>query len=419
MKIIQVISNISGTGATAYFMTLHHALKELGHDVCVYQFSNMDSLSFGTNDLTIVHKEFNQETYDELNSADIILIEGLPHKKESQEYKDAYLDMIQYHIKTKKALFIHSHIYASWTRANYSKRIATKDFLLSIDKICGFTPENQVMKKFASIIGKEELEKRFVHILLPHNFSKDLWIDAKDKHKKITYLGRLVRLKDPERLIEMSGDLWDNNWQIEMRGVVRSIGALGFKNLCYKWDEENQVMTNEPSELTCFVTGKTKEKYNVDPEDKNCINLTTNDKQIFVFGRYELKDGLEVMSHHSFGVDFFNLPTDVYGDTIEYAIYDIVNCGTIPVLDEDMAKDIHLYKNGKRIDKTLFSENAGIFVKKDLSNVNEAIEKMNYLYDNKEEYDKFRNNCYEIYKEFADPIEITKNLIEDIKNGRS
>lgn len=414
MKIIQVISNISGTGASAYFMTLHQALKNQGHDVAIYQFSNMDSLSFSLGELNMYHKEFVQETYDEMNAADLILVEGLPHKKESQEYKDAYCDMLQYHVKTKKALFIHSHIYMSWAHANYTQRIASKDFLLSMDKICGFTLDNNTLKKFASVIGKEEMEKRFVHLLLPHIFSKDLWLPVSEKTKKISYLGRLVRLKDPERLIEMRNPLWDNGWQIEMRGVVRSIGALSFKNLCFKWDEETNTATKEPSDATCFISGKVKEKYGLNKKDEVCNDLNTTDRKIFCFGRYKLEDGLNAMAHQAFGVDFFNLPTHAYGDTIEYAIYDIVNCGTIPVLDEDMAKNIHLYENGKQIEKTLYSENAGIFVKSDLSNVNEAIKQMNYLYENPTEYDKFRENCYDVYKNFADPDWIVKNLIDDI-----
>ena len=120
------------------------------------------------------------------------------------------------------------------------------------------------------------------------------------------------------------------------------------------------------------------------------------------------------MAMQSFGVDFFNLSTHAYGDTIEYAIYDIVNCGTIPVLDEEMGKHIHLYENGKRIDKTLYSENAGIFIKADLSNLNEAIQQMNELYNDKSKYEAFRENCFNVYKEFANPEWIVNNLLSDI-----
>lgn len=414
MKIIQVISNISGTGATAYLMTLHRALRDQGHDVAIYQFSNMEALSFGSDDINMVHKEFNEETYAELNAADMIFVEGLPHKKESQEYKDAYCDMLQYYVKTIKTLFIHSHIYVSWAHANYTKRVASKEFLLSMDKICSFSIESNTIKKFASIIGQDEIEKRFIRMFHPHVFSKDLWIPANEKTKKVSYFGRLVRLKDPERLIEMRDPLWDNGWQIEMRGVVRSIGALGFKNLCFKWNEETNEPTQEKSDVTCFLTGKLKEEYGLDKKDEICNDLNTTERKIFVFGRYKLEDGLNVMSRQSFGVDFYNLSTQIYGDAVEYAIYDIVNCGTIPLLDEDMAKRVHVFVDGECIDKTLYSENAGIFVKSDLSNVNEAIEKMNKLYENPYEYERYRTNCYNIYKQLADPKWIIKRLVNDV-----
>ena len=413
MKIIQVLSNLSGTGQDAYIIALHNELVRQGHDVKMFHFSNNDTISFDISALNLYHKEFCQETYNEMNQADVILINGLVHKKEEQKYQDAYLDMLQYHVTTRKVLFIHSHIYNSWSRANYTQRIVTKEFLCAMDKICGFTPDNLVMKKFISVMGQEEFDKRFVHLLLPHVFNKDLWVDVNKKQKKISYLGRLVRLKDPERLIDMRNELWDNGWQIEMRGVVRSIGALSFRNLCFKYDEDGN-MTKEPSDATLFLTGKLKEKYGLNKKDEVCIGLNSTDRKIFVFGRYQLADGLKAMAMQSFGVDFFNLSTHAYGDTIEYAIYDIVNCGTIPVLDEEMGKHIHLYENGKRIDKTLYSENAGIFIKSDLSNLNEAIQQMNELYNDKSKYEAFRENCFNVYKEFANPEWIVNNLLSDI-----
>lgn len=414
MRIIQVISNISGTGATAYLMTLHRALRDQGHDVTIYQFSNMEALSFDDKDINIVHKEFCEETYEEMNAADILLVEGLPHKKETLEYIHTYCDMLEYEVSAPKVLFIHSHIYTSWSKANFGARVASKEFLLSMDKICSFSPESNTMKKFATIIGEEELRKRFIRMFHPYEFSKERWIPADQKHKKISYFGRLVRLKDPERLIEMRDPLWDNGWQIEMRGVVRTIGALSFKNLVLKWDEETDEPTTEKSDVTCFMTGIKKASYGLNKKDEICIDLKSDDRKIFVFGRYQLQDGLVAIAHQAFGVDFYNLATQIYGDAVEYAIYDIINCGTIPVLDEDMAKQVHIFKDGKETEDTLYSTNAGIFVKKDLSNVDEAVKKMNYLYDNPEEYEKYRNNCYEIYKTIADANWIIPRLISDI-----
>ena len=259
MKIIQVLSNFSGTGQDAYLISLYHELVRQGHDVKMFYFSGKDIFSFDVSTINLFHKDFCQETYDEMNDADIVLINGLPHKKEDKSYRDAYLDMLQYHVTTRKVLFIHSHIYNSWSRANYIERLVTKDFLCSIDKICSFAPESLVMKKFAITMGKDEFDKRFIHLFHPYVFNKNLWVDAKNKQKKISYLGRLVKLKDPERLIDMRNELWDNGWQVEMRGVVRSIGALGFRNLCFNFDE-NGKMTKEPSDATVFMTGIKKAK---------------------------------------------------------------------------------------------------------------------------------------------------------------
>ena len=417
MKIIQIISNYSGTGATAYLIALHNELCNQGHDTQIFHFGNCDTISFDTISLNVIHKEINQATFNEINAADIVLINGLPHKKENKEYQLAYIDMLQNKIKIKKALFLHSHYYRSWVSANCANEIMNKEFLMSMNKICGFVTYNEVLNKIENIIGKDELDKRFVHILLPNVFDKSLWIDANEKQKKISYFGRLVGFKDPERFIEMRDNLWNNGWQMEMRGVVRSIGALQFKNLCRKFDEFGK-MTNEPSDATLFMTGKLKEKYGCDKKDELCLNLNSNERKIFVFGRYHVNDGMKVMAQQAFGVDFFNLKNNAYGDTVEYAIYDIIKCGTIPVLDLDMAKQVHLYDdNGNRLDKTLYDVNAGIFIKKDLSNVQEAIQQMNDLYNDKSKYDEFRENCYNIYKEFANPNRIVKILIDDIMRG--
>ena len=413
MKIIQVLSNFSGTGQDAYLISLYHELVRQGHDVKMFYFSGKDIFSFDVSTINLFHKDFCQETYDEMNDADIVLINGLPHKKEDKSYRDAYLDMLQYHVTTRKVLFIHSHIYNSWSRANYTERLVTKDFLCSIDKICSFAPESLVMKKFAITMGKDEFDKRFIHLFHPYVFNKNLWVDAKNKQKKISYLGRLVKLKDPERLIDMRNELWDNGWQVEMRGVVRSIGALAFRNLCFNFDE-NGKMTKEPSDATVFMTGIKKAEYGLDKKDKVCTDLNSTDRKIFVFGRYQLADGLKAMSMQSFGVDFYNLKSHAYGDAVEYAIYDIVNCGTIPVLDKEMAKHVHLYKDGKSTNRTLYSENAGIFVASDLSNVNEVVQQMNELFNDKSKYDTFRENCFNVYKELANPNWIIKRLISDI-----
>lgn len=416
MKIIQVISNVTGSGASIYFITLHKALRELGHDVSVYQFSNMDSLSFKMDGVNFYHKEFCQETYDEMNSADYILVEGLPNSKEEQEYKDKYVDMLIKHTSTPKALFIHSHIYMSWCHSNYTKRLMTKEFLLAMNKFCSFDIESTVISKMASIIGKDEMKKRFVHFLHPYYFDKELWLDKSEKQKKISYFGRLVRIKDPERFIEARDTLWDYGWQMEMRGVVRSIGALSFKNFTHNWDYEKNMPSTEKSDVTCFLTGIIKEQYGLDKNDRMCIDLNTSDRKIFAFGRYDYNEGMEVMRHHSFGVDFYCLDNKLYGDNVEYVIFDFVKFGTIPVIDTDMAKLVHLYKDGKRTEDTLYSLNAGIFVNKDLSNIEEATKQMCYLYDNNDAYDKFRENCYNVYKQMADPIETTKYLLNGLLN---
>ena len=78
MKIIQVLSNFSGTGQDAYLISLYHELVRQGHDVKMFYFSGKDIFSFDVSTINLLHKDFCQETYDEMNDDDIVLINGLP-----------------------------------------------------------------------------------------------------------------------------------------------------------------------------------------------------------------------------------------------------------------------------------------------------------------------------------------------------
>lgn len=417
MNISIVISNVSGGGLGCYNKLLYKTLLSLGHDVKFYYFSDNSQFNNFSNydNVEFIKGEFTDKYYNEINKSDYIFVGSICIKQEDEDYQNKYFDMLMNKFTAKKIFFIHNRQYRGFISA-YPKFAISKEFITSFHKIVTFDKNDEVWVKFTALFGEEALKDKFVHLELLYNFdeNKRLWKDVSDKDRRVSYFGRCVKIKDPERLLEMSPKLFENNWMTEMRGITRSIGVVSFKNLIYHWDPVTNKQTTEKSKITEFFDKTYKEKHNIDKHCKYLTKYAHTNKTCLIFPEYNIDEGMEALSYQCYGCNFFNLKGHPYGDTVEFTIYDIVNAGVIPLLDYDMGQHVHVYKNGVRTDKTIFDLNAGIFVKDDLSNLDEVIEKLNFLYDNPEEYNKFRNNCLEIYKEHSNPENAIKNLLNNI-----
>ena len=104
-----------------------------------------------------------------------------------------------------------------------------------------------------------------------------------------------------------------------------------------------------------------------------------------------------------------------YGDDMEYAVFEMIQMGTIPMLDWNAGNACHMYdENTVRTNESMLELGVGIFLKKDLSNIDECIAQMNELMDDPVKYDEMRNKIYDAFVANCNPKSITNKLIEDI-----
>ena len=416
MKIIQIIANISGGGMTKYICELNKSLQLVGADIKIWRFlidKEFNSDMIDSENIIIEDKTFDEDTINELNSCDYVFVNGMPLKKHPEDFKNNYINMIK-NLKSKTVLFNNAHHWRSII-ANYGKVFLDKELMMSFYKIAAFSKGNEFFAKMIELYG-DEIEKKYVHLQLPYEFdsSKSLWKKFEDKYPRATYFGRPGGWKDPGRIIAMQPELIKNGFEGEMRGILRSISITSIPNLVYHFDENGNA-TSEKSRITQFITNKWKTEHGFDIND-SLITYTDRHNKVFIFGPYQNAEGMEAISYSMFACDFYHLKNHQYGDTLEYALYDIINVGSIPMCDYGMGQHLYANENGLPTNKTLVDLNCGIFVNDDLSNISDVICEMKQCTKNAENYDKLRNYIFEIYKKHADPKGIATQLLTELNS---
>ena len=418
-KVIQVMTHFYPCGQTKYAMEVQRGLRENGVDAKFYVFESNQTWVSGNleldKDLIVEYVDFTQEVFDEMNTADAIFFHDMPLAKMTEEYRNAWVDMVQNKITTKKVQFINAHKWGLNSRAN-GDFVRKPDFLNLMDKIVTFATDNDFSLYYKERTKSDTYDSKFVHLLLPYHVdeTKAAWKPLDKKYRRVTYMGRCVQLKDPCRLIEMCPELAKHGYQCDMRGIVRTIAVIGFKDLIYNYG------TTDPSDKTFFLTKKYRDDKGISKDD-DCVHLDREFKdKVYVFGEYKNSEGKEMLSWSAFGCDFFDVTSKKLGaahncgDNGEYAMVEMFDVGTIPLIDYDFAANCKLYENGEWTGETWLSANLGIPVKDDLSNMSEAIERLNFLMDNPNEYEKYREYCFDLVKRCHDPKDIVAKMLADI-----
>lgn len=419
MKIIQVMTHFYPCGQTKYAQEIQHGLKANGVDVKFYIFESNQTWVSGNLQLEpnidIEYVDFTDDVYNELNSCDAVFFHDMPLAKFTEEYKDKWKDMVYNKIKVKKVQFINAHRWGLNSRAN-GEFVREAEFLNAFDKIVTFAIDNDFSLHYKKNKDVVNYDERFIHLLLPYTVddTHESWKSMQEKYRRVTYMGRCVQLKDPCRLIEICPELSKHNYECDMRGITRTIAVVGFKDLIYNYG------TTDKSDKTFFITKPYRDKLGVLKED-NWVHQPREFKdRVYVFGEYKCTEGKEMLSWSAFGCDFFDVTTKIKeamhncGDNGEYAMVEMFDVGTIPLIDWDFANNCKLYEDGKYIGKTWLTANLGIPLKDDLSNLDAVIERMNYLLANPDEYEKYRQYCWDLVKRCHDPKDITKHLIEQL-----
>lgn len=416
MRIVQLLGRIEGSGVTRYTIELRNALIELGHTVDTYYFKN----DFPVHTLmqTIDNiKEFDDpnEIIDELNSADIMLINTIISANASKEQRDTFYKLIRDVKGPVKALFCLDHFTRGFMKFYGKELYDDPDLVMKhIDKYVTFSPTNPV---FGAIEKRyPEIRKKYVHLQLLYKYddSKKYWKPFDKKYRRITYLGRAAQFKDPQRLVRHVDDFARYNFQAEMRGVTPTIKVSCVPDFKYEIVDGVRVGL---SKKTYFMDTPLKvRRIFPDIDDVSLIHFTDRDlHKVHILGRYIREEGIDALSYSMFGCDFY-YPTHKwqFGSTIEFCIAEIAESGTIPVLDYDCLDTTYLYVDGKKTDKTLLELDAGIALKRDGSNIDEVLARMDELATDEKKYVDYLNHCCEIFKMHFEPKGIAKQLIEDL-----
>jgi len=398
MKIaLGLFRSIEGAGVTMYVRQLSSFLSKkcIEHKIFVLddkKWPRANCQSFPP--YTKVNKENIETIYKELNTFDYVFINSVPSIKHSQWAIDGFLDMVK-NIKTKKIIFQNDHKIASIHRnANFL------ELCNQCDGIVSHSITSPFYKKLVEEFGSD-VRNKFIQLQVGFDFSQLEKYRKKDHVKKITYLGRYATFKQPDRLFGFLPYAKQNNILLEMKGVERSLGAL---NIFYE-DIENKISKRDIIEVNkaYFETGM------------STLNADRSYEHIYVFGPYDYVDGMETLSSSLVGADFYHLDKDAYGSNAEYAQCEIVGVGCIPMFDYHWASHCYIYENGKKTDKRFIDlDTYGLFVKKDLSNVKETVEKINDIYSNKALKKQYLDCSFEITRNHCDSQFIFQNLINEV-----
>lgn len=413
------MARIEGSGVTRYVIELNNAFKRAGHEVEIAYVKAHDKAELENNMQTInniVEYDYSDETVAHFNEADFVLVNSIMSKKADQKYHDLWMDLVMNRITTRKAIVSNDRNVLGFN-AYYGPLLHNKEFWLAFNKIIIFSDTDQIAKKIKETCGEKEFARRYVQLLHPYSFDesvKETWVPVKNKIRRVTYLGRHAIFKDPERLLRGRDKFYEHGYELEMRGIKRTINVSTVPDLLYSFDDEGNRM---PSVATILVDKKWREANNIALDDPMIYTPRVKNK-CYVFDAYNRNEGLAIMSKSAYGCNFFNLANaGCYGDNYEYSTLETIDVGTIPLLDYNAGNAIFMYDNKmNNLGKSSYEKGFGIFLKKDLSNIDECLDKMDWLLNNPAEYDSLRNEMFDAFKNHCDPVGVANKLLKDCFN---
>lgn len=421
MKFVQICGGVEVGGITKFMNELNGALKLCGHEAKIYFCPSQLNEKTKNNLINgIIKYDYSNEMFNEINSADAVFIHSLIGAKKEPELVEKFYDLLK-KITTKKVFFMNSHSVLAY-KFYGTKLFEDINFLNLFDYFCTFNDVNEISTKIKKTLGEEEYNKRFIHLYHPYIFNEEIrknWVPFENKARRVTYIGRYSSIKHPKNVQDLH-KLAQNDFEFEMRGIDRAIGPASVPDLFYEIDTTTPGLTFKdrikgPSKYTTIVSNKWRKENGIDLND--LLLDYPRDGKMFIFGTYEREDGMKAMAKSLFGIECYRLKKDIYyGDNIEYAMFEIVEQGSVPIFDSFTAKNVYMYENGKSIGKTMYDLGLGLFLDPDMGNANEVIEQMKELASNKEKYNELRNKCWKYYKNHCDPKFVIENLLKKLKN---
>lgn len=321
---------------------------------------------------------------EQLNKFDIVMFNSYPSAKfENDTIKSFYQDLVK-KIDTIKVGFMHE-----LNKTNIDKVPYLLLLMNEMDIIYNFSEQTWFSKTISKALPSKVLGERVKKFTMMFNFDELDQYRSKfsldDKEKKLSYLGRWTTGKKPRRVLDLAPLLKakDESFRCELKGIERSIGA--------KSD-----IFDHPNTLD--MTGKSA------PEGSTGF--------VPVYGPYNRKEGMEYMSKSLFGCSFYRLPKDPdgYGDRMEYTQIEIIGVGSIPVFDKHWGEH-NKTKDGRRYVDIPYSA-----IYSDENNLDETVDKIIEVANNKELQEKIRETSYQIVKQEFDVNVVMPEMIQEILN---
>jgi hypothetical protein len=394
---IELENYVNSTGNTGFIIANKDASCERGklidHNIQIVSFANeWDRL------------------VEYIDNCDKVIVCSVPFSKYEEQTKTNFINILDYaHNIGKKIIQLQfDHKIYHIKRSVYAEDDYIKKYFDSVDLILTHTYEGDFCKKFiekrdikTNIIAKNDKNNNFFSI--DFDSIKPIWKPFSEKeYKSIRFLGRAVEWKGPYLLRDLHWKCFKNHGYITyIEGFTMVISTAW--RLCTSlkpkiFREDNILVCSNKETTTKFKKGEYEFKRN---------------SPAYILPPYVRKEGLERMSKTMFGCELITMADYTAKDMIENVMFEIVASGTVPVFRKHWAEIYTL--NGKPLIE-YGSENIGtIFVDED--NPSEAVELMNKLANDEEQYELYRNNAYKFYKSIFDNSVILPQLLELINNA--
>lgn len=427
MRVAIVAGKYSGCGVSTYLFEVQRAINNyIGTcDYYVYDcpsyFTENDynkMKEFGVKLITIDDADKINDNYDIVFAA-YHVVRAQVTEEEARGYYDMFKEKLN---KPKTVLVFNEHrpssIIKHYSYNKINDYCLDLDFLYSFDKIMHFGNNTTTSAFLRDLMGDAEYLKRFVPLYLLYTLddTKSNWVKFDDKLKTIAYLGRPALFKDAHRLIRANDYLQNSGFNVEMRGLGLKVTVENLPDFVYQSDGKFGVDKTKPSTVTKWFDTDNPKFADIDVYKMLDIPYSARNNKIYCYGSYDLQEVYKHVNKIMFACDFFNLPhiEDYANQTCEYCMLEFINNGIIPVLDYDFGKTCNMLENAELSKTSMYAANMGVYLAKDLSNIDAFMHTINDLANNGALYDQFRNECFESWKKHSDPKAIITKLISDI-----
>ena len=354
MKIVQLIANNLPNTSYRYATELNKQLNKLGID---------------TEIITLDDFDFNDDTCNLLNTYEYCFIHSLPKNP-------SIYGILLNRIKIKKVLFITDINIKQWHNSISLSNIG--NLLRGSTNIVINELATDIINEISHLIGENNFNEKFVNLKFIYDFSNLSFNTIDYKKNEISLISNKGIRSNYELFINLFEHINNKDLIWHIYGVSKNIQTMSVNNLYINKD------TNQKSLLTNFSNEIDNTKINVHGviDEETCNNVIASNLFIANF-------------------DITNI--------LSYTLIDIISHGTIPILNEEIAKKIKVNKS-----QSLYDLKCGIFINSKTLDDNIYIQ-INKLLLSKNTYLQMLNKNINIFKQLFNAEQIVNKLLLDLQ----